>query len=110
MKNRRLPCQVGRRQSKAAALAKIASMFSSNATKMPGSFVLAGGADEGLQREHGLAGARATHDERGAIARQPAEADLVESLDTRQALLQYLAGALFAIVEGCANRSNSSVR
>ena len=67
-------------------------MFSSNATKMPGCSSLAGGADQGLQREHALARARATHDERGAIARQAAETDLVESLDARQALLQYLPG------------------
>ena len=46
-----------------------------------GLFVLAGGSHERLQREHAFSRARATHDERRAIARQSAEADFVETLN-----------------------------
>src|SRR6185295_2599009 len=50
----------------------------------------AGTVDEALQREHGLARARAAEEKAGAMARQPAAAHGVESLDAGGQLARIL--------------------
>src|SRR5690242_9100829 len=51
------------------------------ADENPGGAVAVRGVDQALQREHRLARARAAYQEGGAMARQAAAAQLVESLD-----------------------------
>src|SRR6185295_18709674 len=52
--------------------------------------------DEALQREHGLARAGAAEEKAGAMARQPAAAHRVESLDAGGQLARILDGGLAA--------------
>src|SRR4029077_15006712 len=67
----------------------------------PGLLAFAGGADQRLQREYALPGARSAHDEGGAVTRQSAETDFVESLDACGNFRQKLTSAARCRHHGC---------